>query len=63
MRSSKFTNRYKLRSYVPSGKQCWFATVDSIKTQYGGDLNFDFRFNNYQAKAKCYDIAKWTPEM
>ena len=47
MRSSKFTNRYKLRSYAPGGEQCWLTTVDSIKTQYGGDLNFYFRFNNY----------------
>ena len=36
---------------------------NSIKTQYCGDLNFDFRFNNYQAKARYPDIAKWRPEM
>ena len=50
----KFTNKYKLRANVPGGKACWITTVDPIGTSYAVDLNFDFRFNNYQQKENIY---------
>ena len=62
IRIGKFTNKYRLRAYVPGGKQCWFTTVDSIKTPYGGDLNFDFRFVNFTGNAKYPDTAEWPIE-
>ena len=50
----KFTNKYKLRAYVPGGKACWVTTMDPIETPYGMDLNFAFRFNNYQQTKNIY---------
>ena len=62
LRLGKKTHIFRWRTLIGAGKPIYLSTIDTIKTPYGGDLNFHFTVNNCSSQIHYPDDKEWKTE-